>query len=369
MPEIWDVECDVVPGLEAFLARELRRCFRDRVGRLADSGRASLRFDFQGSPADLLTLRTAQAAYLALRFAGRRPTALLGHRNLSELMERIGAIRALHPPGTFASFRFGAAGRESSTFRRLAAELEVQTGLRHDPDDGELLIRVRLSGDGWEALLRISPRPLATRSWRVANYPGALNATIAAVMVELTQPRPEDHFINLLCGSGTLLVERLTRCQTAEAVGVDDSREALDAASANLGAASMARRARLLQSDATLTGLDMARYTALCADLPYGNLVGSHRENTELYPALLLEAGRLAAPGGRFAVITHELRLFDACLTDALETWQPERTFRLFQSGQRPQVYLLRRLDNGRRPRVRHGQGRPRRASPGDPPP
>jgi tRNA (guanine6-N2)-methyltransferase len=353
---MWDVECDVVPGLEGFLARELRRCHRGRVERLADSGRASLHFTFQGSPGELLGLRTAQAAYLALRFRGRRPTALLGNQNLRDLMDRVDAIRAAHAPGTFESFRFGAAGRDSSTFRRLAAELEVLTGLRHDPDDGELLIRVRPTDgqrEGWEALLRISPRPLSTRAWRVANYPGALNATIAAVMVDLTQPRPDDHFINLLCGSGTLLVERLTRCQTAEAVGVEISREALDAARANLQAASMTARARLLESDATLTGLDMARYTALCADLPYGNLVGSHCENRELYPALLDEAARLAAPGARFAVITHELRLFDACLADAQQAWQPERTFRLVQSGQRPQVYLLRRQGDSRPARRR----------------
>ena len=39
-----------------------------------------------------------------------------------------------------------------------------------------------------------------------------------------------------------------------------------------------------------LTGLDMARYTVLCADLPYGNLVGSHRENATLYPLLVFAA-------------------------------------------------------------------------------
>src|SRR2546430_6618142 len=100
MPEIWDVECDVVPGLEGFLARELRRCYRGKVGRLADSGRASLRFTFHGSPAELLRLRTAQAAYVALRFHRRRPAALLGHQNLRDLMGRIGTIRALHPPRT-----------------------------------------------------------------------------------------------------------------------------------------------------------------------------------------------------------------------------------------------------------------------------
>jgi tRNA (guanine6-N2)-methyltransferase len=346
MPESWDVECDVLPGMEAILARELRRCFRGRVGRLADTGRASLRFGFQGSLSELLGLRTAHAAYVALAFSGRRPTALLGHQNLRALLERIHAIRALHPPGTVCTFRFGAAGRDTSTFRRLAQELEGQSGLRHDPDDGELLIRIRPSSrpdDGWEALLRLSPRPLSTRPWRVANYPGALNATIAAAMVELTQPRPDDRFINLMCGSGTLLVERLQRCRAAEALGVDISGEALEAARANLAAAGLTRVARLMESDAILTGLDMARYTALCADLPYGNVVGSHRENTALYPLLLEEAGRMAAPGARFAVITHDIRLFDATLEAAGSQWQQERTFRVFQGGQRPEVYLLRR--------------------------
>jgi 23S rRNA G2445 N2-methylase RlmL len=346
MPEAWDVECDVLPGMEAILARELRGCFHSRVGQLADTGRASLRFDFQGDLADLLRLRTAHAAYLALAFSGRRPTALLGHQNLRALLDRIQVIRGLHPPGTVCTFRFGAAGRDTSTFRRLAADLEAQSGLRHDPDDGELLIRIRPSSrpdDGWEALLRLSPRPLSTRGWRVANYPGALNATIAAAMVELTQPSRTDHFVNLMCGSGTLLVERLLLCPAAEALGVDISREALDAARANLGAAGKSRAARLMESDAILTGLDMARYTALVADLPYGNLVGSHRENTSLYPLLLQEAARMAAPEAHFAVITHEIRLFDATVEDAKQLWHLERTFRVFQGGQRPQVYLLRR--------------------------
>src|SRR5205823_1670433 len=133
-------------------------------------------------------------------------------------------------------------------------------------------------------------------------------------MVELTAPRPDDRVINLMCGSGTLLVERLLRGPVAEALGVDISREALDAARANLAAAGVARRVRLMESDAVLTGLDMARYTVLCSDLPYGNLVGSHRDNATLYPLVLQEAARMAAPAARFAVITHEIRLLDASL-------------------------------------------------------
>jgi 23S rRNA G2445 N2-methylase RlmL len=355
MTDLWEVECEVLPGLESFLARELRRCFRGRVGRLVDSGRATLRFPFRGALADLLGLRTAQAAYLALSFEGRRPTALLGHQNLRTLLEGIKAVTALHPPGTFRSFRFSAAGRGTSTFGRLAEELELMSGLSHDPDTGELLIRIRPADQpssrsseggwdgGWEALLRLSPRPLATRAWRVRNLPGALNATIAAAMVELTQPRPTDRFLNLLCGSGTLLAERLLRGTAAESVGLDLDAAAIESAGANLEAAGVAGQARLLEADATASGLPLNHFTALCADLPYGNLVGSHRQNALLYPKLLREAARLAVPGAAFAIITHELRLFDASLRDARPWWRLERRLRVLQGGQRPQIYVLRR--------------------------
>ncbi|HZV51948.1 MAG TPA: methyltransferase [Candidatus Dormibacteraeota bacterium] len=346
----WEVECEVLPGLEGFLARELRRRLAGRVQGIVDSGRASLRFRFRGPLADLLTLRTAQAAFLVLEFAGQRPTALLGDQSLRRLLAAIEVVRGLHPPDAFAGFRFSAAGRDSPTFRRLAEALAEQTGLRHEPEGGELLIRVRPGGQGgWQALVRLSPRPLSTRHWRVRNLPGALNATIAAAMVELTQPRPQDRFLNLMCGSGTLIVERLLRCPAAEAVGCDDSEQALAAAQANLGAAGLGGRARLLLANATRTGLPASRFDAICVDPPYGNLVGSHRQNLLLYPALLREAARLAVPGAALIVVTHELRLLESCLRESPD-WELERSVRVFQGGQRPALYLLRRGDDHPRP-------------------
>src|SRR5581483_7823655 len=100
--------------------------------------------------------------------------------------------------------RIDAAGADSPTFRRLAAELATRTGLADDPATGDLLLRIRPAAGGWEVACRLSPRPLSTRAWRVRDIPFALNATIAAAMVEMTEPRPQDRFANLLCGSGTL---------------------------------------------------------------------------------------------------------------------------------------------------------------------
>lgn len=327
-----EIECEALPGLEPLLVEELRRRF----------GAGAPRFAFSGDLRQLLDLRVAHAAYLALGSAGRRPTALLGHQAQGRLLAAVERVRSLHPPGAFASFRLSAAGRDSSTFRRLAEELERATGLRHDPDAGELQVRVRRAGEGWEALLRLSPRPLSARAWRARDVPGALNATIAAAMVELARPRPGDRVANPCCGSGTLLVERLLRCPAGTAAGWDLDAGVLEAARENLAAAGLAGAASLDRADAAALPCPDASFDTLLSDLPYGDLVGSHRANSALYPALLAEAARVAAPDATFVVISGEIRLLDAALA-AQAQWRVERDLRVYQGGHRPQVYVLRR--------------------------
>jgi tRNA (guanine6-N2)-methyltransferase len=330
---MWEVECEALPGLEELLEHE--------VARVPGAG-PGLRFEFAGPVAALLTLRIAQSVYLVVTVASARPTGLLGEQQLRRLAGAVALVRTLHPQGSIRSFRLSAAGDRSSTFRRLASDLSKRTGLVHDPDDGDLLLRVRRSREGWEALLRISPRPLSTRGWRVRNLAGALNATIAAAMVELTGPQGPDRFANLACGSATLLIERLLRGPAGQALGYDLDPAALEAARANVAAAGLDGRLQLVRADVERLPRQASSLDALVADLPYGDLVGSHAANAHLYPGLLREAARVAVPGARFAVITHDIRLFRSCLAQAPD-WLLERSLRVFQGGHRPEISVLRR--------------------------
>jgi tRNA (guanine6-N2)-methyltransferase len=334
------VEFEVLPGLEPFVVDELHRVLggQERVEPVAERG--AVRLKYSGSLEALLRLRMPVAAYLVARFPGRRPSALLGDERLFAHVE---AVRGLHPAGAFGSFRLSVPGRGSSAVRRLVEELSGRTGLAYDPEDGELLLRIRRAGDGWELLTRLSPRPLATRAWRVHHLPGAVNATIAAAMVELTRPRPRDRVLNLMCGSGTLLVERLAHTPAARVLGCDLDGAALRGAAANLAAAGLAGGAALARMDATRLGLRDGAVDALLADLPYGHRMGSHEGNAALYPAVLREAARVAAPGARLVVLTHELRLFERCLAEARPWWRPERAAQVVQKGHHPVIQLLRR--------------------------
>ncbi|GAB4476788.1 MAG: class I SAM-dependent RNA methyltransferase [Anaerolineae bacterium] len=339
-------EAEVLPGLKPFAEEELHRCFEERIVPLPTARDDSLAFRYRGSAARLLNLRTAVAIYRVLGFAVPRPRALLGHAHLTRLLAAIEEVRGLHPPGAFATFRFGAAGSGSAVFARLATELEAHTGLAHRPDEADLLIRVRaaaLHPDGWEVLLRLSPRPLAARAWRRCDMEGALNATVAAAMVDLTQPRGTDRFLNPMCGSGTLLIERAARGPAQAIVGGDNDREALACARQNVEAAGLLDRITLRWMDAAGSGEPPAAYDAICIDPPWGQLVGAGEDLARLYHAVLVEAARVAAPDARLVIITHALRVLETVLRDVEHLWAREQSFQVYQGGLHPRITALRR--------------------------
>lgn len=342
-------EVEVIPGLEAIAADELQR----RLSRYATiepgyrEGLIPIRYS--GDPAALLDLRTVLAVYTRDYFAVPRPKALLGQSAFDTLLKLIAEVRALHGRNTFQTLRISAAGQESSVLLRLRDELARATGLADTAEEGDLLLRLRRSvdgGDGWEALIRLSPRPLSVRDWRVCNLPGALNASVAHAMALLTRPHPDDAVLNLVCGSGSLLIERLAAAQARIAIGCDNDPAALECARENV-AASGAKQIRLEAWDVGALPTPDAWADALLADLPFGQLVGSHAANTVLYPRILREATRVTIGGGLFAAITQDIRLWEGLVADAAADWTLESVLPIklpFGGGHlRPRIYVLRR--------------------------
>jgi len=274
-----------------------------------------------------------------------RPTFLLDDGTFRRIAAGIGHIRSLHPAGAFRSYRLSAAGTDSAVFQRFQARLGQATGLKPADDAGDLLLRFRRGADGgFELLARISPRPLAARAWRVCNRPGALNAAVASIMADLTRPHPGQVYLNLACGSGTLLIERAQLGPAARLVGCDTDPEALACAARNLAAAGL-DRAELTDWDATSLPLPDASVDALTVDLPFGQLVGSHAVNAELYPRLLAEAARVAHSGARLVAISQQVRLLERSIDPA--RWSTESVLRptLSTSGGpiKPGIFVLTR--------------------------
>jgi tRNA (guanine6-N2)-methyltransferase len=336
---VYRCEADVAEGLEAIAHEELEQRFGSKVKVRHDSKPGLLRFSFLDDLHRLLEVKTIQAIYVVRHFEVPRPKALLGDEHFRALLGQIEAVRKI---GTFTTFHLNAAGSDSSVMKRIKEEVAIKTGLEDAPDEGDLLIRVRRAETGWEVLVRISPRPLATRAWRVCNREGALNATVAHAMVLLTRPQSNDVFLNLMCGSGTLLIERLAAEVAYEAVGYDHDEMALNCARQNVEASGYGAYIKLNRGDVRSLPIEDRSVDAICADLPFGHLSGSHEGNVELYPEILREAGRVAKPDGRFVLITHEVRLIEGLLAESSE-WTAEQVIRVALGGLYPRIFVLRR--------------------------
>ena len=389
MPPLFEAE--IVEGIEALAENELRQM---REVQIVSRGRGAVQFTYAGNLRRLQALKLTQAIYAVQPFAVPRPKALLGDQHFRAIMTQVDAVLVAWPRNTFKTIHIAAAGAESGVMQRLLADLARQTGLQPNLEEGDLLLRIRsksqkprvkrqelriqsqesriqntevkvmgkrlgsalstqystlnsqlstLNSPAWEVLTRLTPRPLATRAWRVCNYEGALNATVARAMALLTQPKPNDVVLNVFCGSGSLLIERGLWGEAAQMMGCDINQLARDCAEQNIKAAAFAKALQVMDWDARQLPLPDQSVDVLLADLPFGNLLGSHRDNLNLYPAVLREAARVAKPNARFVLITHEIKLIEAVLTDLSGLWQVKESLKVTLRGLHPRIYILNR--------------------------
>ena len=213
-------------------------------------------------------IRCAQSAFVVLDFAVPRPKALLGQQYFDEIIRTAQAIMHEH---SFTTLQLDAAGSDSTVMQRIVTELAQRLNVRVVPTEGEFVVRIRPSARGWQVLLRLTPRPLGTRPWRVCNMPGALNAVVAAAMIRWAGIYDDDRILNIGAGSGTLLIERALMGPTSMLVGCDVSADARACAHQNIAAAQLNERIVMHDWDATKLPIDDASVEGF-----FNNLFAQH---------------------------------------------------------------------------------------------
>ena len=309
--------------------------------RVEESTDRALRLRLSRSAATrLLQLRTASAVFVCRDYRVARPKALLADETVRDLTGHVlDAISIAKLDTTAPTFRLRAAGRDTTTMRRLAAEISRRTGLVHDDDTGSLLIRVIPRPNGfWSVLVSLTPVPLSTRPWRIATVPGALDPTVAAALVRLAGP---GRFLDLACGPTTILLERLAQTEPSVAVGIDRDHNALGVAAANLVAAGPSIGC-LARMDAAALALRDNSFEAVCTNPPWGHQVGTRGANQRLYPALLREVHRITTKDAQLVVITHDIRQFERALAE-VDLWTITERLTLELRGHHPHVWKLSR--------------------------
>ena len=327
-------EADVIDGIEPFAIEELKKSGAKFISE------KPIRFYFGKSQTRLVNLRIVTQVYGVHTFDIPRPKALLGQQHFDRLFAILqNHVGGMGPQG-INSFRLEAAGKESAVFQRIISQLQNRLKLPHQPEGGDLFLRVKPASDkrkGWEVLVRLTPRPLAARDWRTFNYPGALAAPLAVVMHRLAAVQPRTKLLNIMSGSGTLLAEAAQ--DDLYLVGCDLNFEALRGSLANIQ--NQDKRADLQQANAIQLPYKNGVFDTILADLPWGQLIGDSVKMDELYAGVLQEAWRVAKEDGRFVVITQLKKRFLQALDKT--AWRLVETVPVRHQKVNPDIYLLKK--------------------------
>lgn len=355
----------VVPGLESLAAREVAESvpgaagyralsgFDERTSLLAVSGRVD--------PARLLALRTIEDVFAFVVDQTDIPGGYAGLRIARDAVEAsdtldVAASLALELHGRRVrkpSFRVIARVAGEHAFRRVDLRQAIERGVeKRNPawrlvdDDAHLEFWVHLVAGHLVVGIRLSRADLRYRSYKQASLPASLKPTVAAAMVLLSQPRPDDTILDPMCGAGTLLIERGETARYRRLLGGDSDPAAVEAAQINVGPRYQPIELRRWSAE-SLPVEDQSVDVILC-NLPFGRRIGNEAAIRNLYPALLAEWSRVIAPDGRMVLLTSESRLL-ATSVSKQHGLRIEEHLPVLVRGLPAALHLIRRPGAGRR--------------------
>lgn len=181
--------------------------------------------------------------------------------------------------------------------------------------------------------------------WRQRTVSASIHPATASCLVRYAkrfEKRERPRVLDPFCGCGSLLFARETLGPCRALVGVDKSGTAVESARTN---------ARAGKSRAAFVTKDALRFEAregfdlILSNLPFGNRVGNHEDNTRLYDRFVRRLLELLSPGGTAVLYTMEYKLLKTCLDRAKGLTLREQK-RTEAGGLLPWIFVVDRADS-----------------------
>ncbi len=285
-------------------------------------------FEYDGDPNDLLQLRTTEDVFILALSLDDVSRGWKDLYKLTELISKKGefrfAIDALmmfqktkNMTGT-PTYRVISRQYGRYEYRRIDLARSVEKGMkaryktwRHVDDHARVEVWVNLLGSRLICGLRLTDRTMRHRFNKVKELPASLRPSMAAAMVFLTQPEDDDVFLDPMCGSGTLLMERRLAGAYGQMLGGDIEKSRALATKLNVRGMRKKRPFQFStqQLDAQTMPFATGSINKMVVNLPFGKQIGSPKEIKRLYPRFFAEVARVLKVNGRVIVLSSKFEL------------------------------------------------------------
>jgi len=182
-------------------------------------------------------------------------------------------------------------------------------------------------------------------TYKTESYEGSLPPTIAYALAHLSEPTPNERFMDPMCGLGTIVAERLLFDLQGIVLGGDVNPEAVQKCQAithRLKSSSVGTNPAttgIFCWDAMQLPLKDGTVDKIACNLPFGK---KFPVSQEMLIALVNEFARVVRPNGVCVLLTQSQEMFHKALKRCGQ-WNVEKRFVINLLGLRPNVYKLRR--------------------------
>lgn len=340
----------VVPGLEKVAWSEIQSNFQDI--QLIDQGIGRIIFSYQEDPGDLLRLRSVEDIFVFVR----EISGLTRSRN--SLGSIYGIVKGsdfefasrLHKQAHRGKGRKNLTFKVSSNmkgrhnFRRVDAQKAVELALvakygwRLQHEEPLLEVRIDLEEDKAILGLKLSDEKMSNRTYKIFHLPASLKPTVAYCMAILSEPNPNDVFVDPMCGAGTIPIER-AYAGAYKAIFAGDLKEAI-VHSAKGNVSESKKSIKMAVWDIFNMPLQNRSVDKVVCNLPFGKKIGSRSKNQMLYNVFFKETARILKPGGKAVLLTTEKELLQEIISQ-YPSMRIRRQLKIDLLGIKAFIYLI----------------------------
>lgn len=325
----------VLPGLENIARQELIGRFGNtKRFRILERKPQRILFEFSGNPKDLLSLRTAEQLFLVIKHLPNMTRSRSSLSGIKKSLTHYNFDKALT-----CCRQIGISVRKRTTFRvvcRMSGfrnfqkrELQqvierslIDRGWNLSGSNTALNVWIEMHGSDAYVSIRLSKSVLAQRSYKNEHVPNTLKPTIAYSMIHLSQPQPNDVFLDPMCGAGTILLERAFAGRYRYLIGGDISTKAINATKKNFGKQHQPRH--FFHWDAQTLPIQPSSIDKIVCNLPISYDTDNQPYITNLYKQVLSQCENVVKADGRMVFFSMQANVLNNILNrkDSLKSYQ-----------------------------------------------